>query len=140
MNRLTLTLTILLFGSLGSYSQVFELSYQDWPNTCSFKTDSGKIFINSMEDFKKSANCSSLKYIGYLDYTLIGVQGSIGGSSPPVVDFRIYQNDEKKEYIIESIVVGYGIGKRLMRYSRIIYVNKFKSNYRVVFKKIIITE
>ena len=82
-----------------------------------------------MEDFKKFANCSSLKYIGYLDYTLIGIQGSIDGCGRPIVDFRIYQNDEKKEYIIESIVVRYGNCRLLFRYRRIIYINKFRSNY-----------
>ena len=136
MKKFTFTFVILLTGLTGLYSQGFKLQFQDWPYQCSFKSDSGKIFINHIKDYKRATNCSWLNYRRYEDYTIIGIQGGVGGCKLPDVDFNIYQNDEKKEYVIEAIVISYGACRRNNPYKRVVYVNKFKDNYHVIFKKL----
>lgn len=136
MKKFAFTLVIILTGFIRLYSQGFKIEFMDWPYQCSFESDSNKIFINSIQDYKRATNCSLLNYNRYEDYTLIGVQGMVGGCKLPDVDFNIYQDDEKKEYVIEAIVISYGACKRGNLYKRIVYVNKFKDNYRVIFKQI----
>jgi hypothetical protein len=136
MNKFWLTLLILIIGVNGLFSQVTEIEYHDWPYTCSFKSESGKIFINSIEDYKEVTNCSLQNYYKFENNTIIGIQGAVGGCSLPTVDFNVYKDDVRKEYIIEAIIISYGNCKRNNMYKRIIYVDSLNDNYKVIFKKL----
>ena len=112
--------------------QVSEVRYNDWPYSCTFKTDSGKFIINSREDFLKIAKCGIGNY-DYNDYTLIGVAGATGGCSQPTVVFTITRNDNTRSYFIEATILTYGACRRNNIFSRTIYTYKLREDYKVIF-------
>ncbi len=120
-------------GLTSLYSQPIEINYNDCPIQCSFQTDSGKIIIQNIHDFKKITNCSTLNYNLYEEYTLIGLEGSEGGCEMPKVDFHIYQDIAKKEYIIDASIYIKGNCRLNNIYSRVIYVNKLRTDYKITF-------
>jgi len=114
--------------------QISEIQYDDWPHKCSFKTDSGKFIINSIEDFKQITNCILLNY-DFNKYTIIGVQGGVGGCKLPTIDFNITKDDYNRKYVVEATILSYGSCRRYNGYKKIIYTEKFKNDYEIIFIK-----
>ena len=115
-------------------SQISEIQYYTWPYQCSFKADSGKFVINTKEELKQISKCILVNY-DFSKYTIIGVNGGIGGCGQPTVDIKITRDDYGKKYLIDAKVLNYGSCKRNNYYKRIIYTEKLRSDYKVVFLK-----
>lgn len=130
--------TFLLFASFyGMYSQIVEISYQDWHYDCVFKPITEKFIVNSKEDLDSISKCILLNY-DFNNNTIIGVQGTSQGYSQPIVDFRILKDIENKKYIIEAKIFG-GTRSNLRnihpKYKRVIVTDKLQSDYSIDFIK-----
>lgn len=136
MNKFLITIAIFLTGLTGLHAQGYEMQIREWPYDCEFRADSGRILINNIQEFRRATVCSALNYEKYKHYTIIGLQGMDGGCCSPGVEFKVYRDDKKKEYLIEATVIIYGACRRNNHYKRVVYVNKFKDGYRVVFEKL----
>lgn len=136
MKRLITTLFLLTSILTGLFSQINEVSYQEWPYGCDFKPDSGKFVINSKKEFKEITSCILLNY-DFDKYTIIGVQGTTEGSgAKDRVDIRILKDDKDSKYIIEAIVYYCGNNRMIYPYKKIIYTDKLQSDYDIAFKVI----
>jgi hypothetical protein len=136
IKRLITTLFLLTIILNGLFSQIIEVSYQEWPYGCNFKSDSGKFIINSEKDFKELTSCILLNY-DFDKYTIIGVQGITEGSGKKDrVDIRILKDDKNSKYIIEAIVYYCGHNRMIYPYKRVIYTDKLQSDYDIAFKVI----
>jgi len=62
------------------------------------------------------------------------VQGHTLGCGRPHVEFKVAKDIRNKKYIIEAIVVIDGSCKANHLYKRLIYTEKFQSDYKVEFK------
>lgn len=111
-----------------------EIQYDDWPYKCSFKSDSGKFIINNREEFNRISNCILLNF-NFNKYTIIGVQGGVGGCKLPTVDFIITKDDPNKKYVIQATILTYGNCRRYNGYKKIIYTEKFENDYEIDFIK-----
>ncbi len=127
-----MTLIAITTGAIKS--QISEIQYDDWPHECSFKTDSGKFIINNRKDFKQITDCIILNY-DFNNYTIIGVQGVSGGCKRPTIDFKITKDDYTRKYIIEATILSYGSCRMGWTYKKIIYTDKLKYGYDIVFIK-----
>jgi hypothetical protein len=124
-------LSVMLF-SAGSFSQGVEMSYSDIDIECSFRTDSNKFIIRNRTEFFRLTNCSFVG-IDFERYSIIGVNGYIGGCKVPVVEYRIIKDVNKRQYFIEAIVYQFGSCKRGNPYRRTVYVDKLEEDYKIHF-------
>jgi hypothetical protein len=138
--RLIFVLTIILISINLSYGQVIELPFQEFPanvkylnKNLAFNVDKTQYIINSNRELRETLG-SELDNFDFFRHTIIGVQGHTPGCRRPIVEFKVVKDIKNKKYIIEAIVVQQGTCKANHVYKRLIYTEKFQSDYNVEFK------
>jgi hypothetical protein len=96
MKQKWLLIGFLLFVLIGKInSQVIKVPYSDLMINCPIKDDSGKIIINSKEEFRHHTTCL-LPDFDFESFTIFGIQGLAGGCEEPFVDFFVFRDDSDK--------------------------------------------
>jgi len=127
------------FGIDKVYSQTKVIDYYNWDKNCEFKTRPSTFIIDNVNQFSEMSDCVMPKF-DFDNYTIIGVQGTSPGHFQPKVDILVYQNDTDKKIIIEVTLSGGKLCEacRVNKpfYRRIIYTDKFNSDYSIEFNYI----
>ena len=132
-NKFLLTGFLIIATILEINSQILEISYSNFDLGCSLKKGTSKFVINSKSDLYNLTNCNGLN-VDFKQHTIIGVVGSVGGCSLPVINFTIKEDNDNKLYIIEAIISTHGNCRRNNYYKKVILIDKMQTDYRIQFE------